>query len=203
MDSFTFNKIAGGVLGTALFVMVVKIGAEAIFETEPPEEPAYVVEGVEDAQAPAEAEQQAPAPAPLPDFATAIPAADPANGEMVAEACGICHNWTEGSGDKIGPNLYGVVGRPKASEAGFGYSPALQALGGNWTYADLFQFLKQPSVYAPGTIMGFGGLNRDQDRLDLLAYMRTWADTPAPLPPPMPAAEAEDADGGGDAQEAE
>jgi cytochrome c len=189
MDSFTLNKIAGGVLATALFVMVVKIGAEAIFEPEAPEEPAYVVEGVDEEEAPAE-EAAAPEMV-LPDFASAIPAADLANGELVAERCALCHNWISGGGNMIGPNLYGVVGRAKAS-TDFGYSPALQNLGGEWTYGDLFQFVQQPAVFAPGTIMGFAGLDREQDRIDLIAYMRTWADTPAPLPPPMPAAEPEE-----------
>ena len=191
MDSFTFNKIAGGVLGTALFVMVVKIGAEAVFHTEPPEEPAYVIEGVDEHEGPAV--EEAEAETVLPDFTTAIPAANIANGETASAICGACHNWEAGGGALIGPPLYGVVGRAQASVDGFNYSPAFQGLNGEWTYDELFEFLAQPAVYAPGTTMAFAGVQREQDRIDLIAYMRTWADNPAPLPPPMPAAEAEEA----------
>jgi cytochrome c len=82
----------------------------------------------------------------------------------------------------IGPNLYGVVGRPKGSMEGFDYSPAMKEKGGNWTYADLYQFLQQPMVFVPGTKMGFAGLPRSQDRLNVIAFLRMQADTPAPLP---------------------
>lgn len=189
MDSFTFNKIAGGVLGTALFVMVVKIGAEAAFHTEAPEEPAYVVEGVDELEGHAAVDPE-PEAAP-PDFATAIPAANIANGEAASAICGACHNWEPGGGQLIGPPLYGIVGREQASVDGFNYSAAFQGLDGEWSYAELFRFLEQPAVYAPGTTMAFAGVQREQDRIDLIAYMRTWAENPAPLPPPMPAAEPE------------
>jgi len=110
------------------------------------------------------------------------------NGAMIAERCAACHDWTRGGPNKIGPNLYGVVGRPRASHPGFDYSPAMKAKTGNWSYADLFQFLKQPQVFIPGTKMTFGGLPRPQDRLDVIAFLRMQADAPSPLPPPAPAA---------------
>jgi cytochrome c len=76
---------------------------------------------------------------------------------------------------------------------GFNYSPAFQSLDGEWTYAELFAFLEQPSVFAPGTTMAFAGLPREQDRLDLIAYMRSWSANPAPLPMPISEPAAEDA----------
>jgi len=191
MDSFTWNKIAGAVLGAALYVLVAKIGAEALFEAEPLEHPAYIVEGIEDTRVPVE-----PAASPdlaLPDFARAIPAANIDNGRMIAAPCAVCHNWEDGGGNLIGPNLYGVVGSGKAMAEGFNYSPAFQSLDGEWTYAELFAFLEQPSVFAPGTTMAFAGLPREQDRLDLIAYMRSWSANPAPLPMPISEPAAEDA----------
>ena len=65
----------------------------------------------------------------------------------------------------MGPNLYGVVGRPKASEAGFNYSAAMKAKGGDWSFEDLNQFLTSPRGFIPGTAMSFAGLPRDQQRL--------------------------------------
>jgi cytochrome c len=107
--------------------------------------------------------------------------ADAMAGESVAERCGACHDWSKGGPNKIGPNLYGVIGRPKASHPGFDYSPAMKEKGGNWSYADLFTFLRQPAAFVPGTKMTFAGLPRVQDRLNVIAFLRMQADSPAPL----------------------
>lgn len=123
----------------------------------------------------------------LPDFATAIPTANTADGQRVAQRCEQCHDWAKNGPNKIGPNLYGIIGRHRASREGFAYSSAMIAKGGTWTYEDLFRYLKSPARFIPGNKMPFGGLPNAQDRLNLLAFMRTWSDTPAPLPPPKPA----------------
>ena len=57
----------------------------------------------------------------------------------------------------------------------------MKGKGGNWTYADLFNFLRQPAAFAPGTKMSFAGLPRAQERLNVIAFLRMQADTPAPL----------------------
>jgi cytochrome c len=71
---------------------------------------------------------------------------------------------------------------PKASHPGFDYSAAMKAKGGNWTYAELFAFLRQPAAFVPGTKMSFAGLPRAQERLNVIAFLRMQADAPAPLP---------------------
>lgn len=179
MDSFEWNKVAGGVLGTVLFVMVVRVATEAVFHVEPPAKMAYVVEGVQQAPKP---EAPKPKAEPLPEFAKAIPMADAQKGMTIAMKCGVCHDWTKGGPNKVGPNLYGIIGRERASHPGFDYSAAMKNKPGNWTYAALFTYLKSPAMFVPGNKMAFPGLPSAQDRLDLLAYMRTWADSPPPLP---------------------
>jgi len=174
-------KIMGSLLGAILFIVAVHIVSQAIYYAPPPAKPAYVVPGVA-ATAEAPAPAAAPAAEPPPDFATVIPAADAMAGAAIAERCAACHDWTMGGPNKIGPNLYGVVGRPKGSHPGFDYSAAMKAKGGEWTYADLFEFLRQPAVYVPGTKMSFAGLPRAQDRLNVIAFLRMQADSPAPLP---------------------
>lgn len=184
MDSFEWNKVAGAVLGAVLFVLGTRVVAETLFHVEPLEKQAYVVEGVEEegaATAPA-----APVEEPLPDFATAIPAADLMAGEAAAAKCAACHVWATGAAATIGPNLHNVVGRAKAS-AEFDYSPAMRAKGGDWSYDELFRFLKAPPAYVPGTKMLFAGVPRAQERIDLIAFFRMQADAPAALPPPRPA----------------
>jgi cytochrome c len=182
MDSFEWNKIAGAVLGTALFVMVVRIASEAIFTVPPPAKPGYVVEGVVES-ASAATGPAAAAEEPLPDFATVIPAANVASGQQIAVRCAQCHDWSKGGPNKIGPNLYGIIGRPRASHPGFSYSSAMQKKGGSWSYEDIFRYLRQPAKFVPGNKMAFAGLPKPQDRINLMAYMRTWADSPPALPP--------------------
>jgi cytochrome c len=189
MDSFEWNKIIGAVLATALFIMVVKIASEAVFHVPKLAKPGYDVPGVEETQT-VEAGGGQPAEETLPDFATVIPAADQAHGQQVAQRCTQCHDWTKGGANRIGPELYGIVGRARGTHEGFNYSAAMKNKGGEWTYADLFHYLKSPGQFIPGNKMAFAGVPKAQDRVDLIAYMRTWADSPPPLPPPAPAAPA-------------
>jgi len=185
MDSFEWNKIIGAVLATALFIMVVKIASEAIFHVPKPAKPGYDVPGVEETQT---AEVSKPAEETLPDFATVIPAADQAHGQQVAQRCTQCHDWAKGGPNRIGPNLYGIIGRVRGTHEGFNFSAAMKNKGGEWSYVDLFHYLKSPGTFIPGNKMAFAGLPKAQDRIDLIAFMRTWADSPPPLPPPAPAA---------------
>ena len=196
MDSFEWNKIIGSVLGCLLFIVAVSLIGQAIYSAPPPAKPGYVVPGVV-ATASSETTAAQPAAETIPDFAMVIPMADVMKGEMIAQQCMACHDFTKGGPNKIGPNLYGVIGRPRASHPGFDYSAAMKAKGGDWTYADLFEFIKQPQLFISGTKMTFGGLPKPQDRLDVIAWLRMQADMPAPFPPPEPAANQSKTAGGG------
>jgi cytochrome c len=175
-------RILGSLIAAVLFVVAVHIASQAIYYAPPPAKTAYVVPGVEaKAESAAPAAAVAPAAEAAPDFATAIPMADAMAGAAIAERCGACHDWSKGGPNKIGPNLYGVIGRAKASHPGFDYSPAMKGKGGDWSYAELFNFLRQPAAFAPGTKMSFAGLPRASDRLNVIAFLRMQADSPAPL----------------------
>ncbi len=184
MDSFEWNKIAGAVLGTLLFVVAVKIGSEMLFETPEPAKPGYIVPGVTEAAGPAAATQTAEET--LPDFGTVLPKADVTHGQQVSQRCQQCHDLTKGGPDKIGPNLWGIAGRPRASRASFSYSSAMSSSHDPWTYEKLFVYLKLPAAMVPGTKMSFAGLPGAQDRIDLIAYLRTLSDSPMPIPAPAP-----------------
>jgi cytochrome c len=188
MDSFEWNKIAGAVLGTLIFVLVVSFATEAIYEPAKPAKPGYVVEGVqEEASASTSA---APAEEAVPDFGTVLPTADAAAGQKISSRCEQCHDLSKGGPNKIGPNLWGVVGRARATHEGFSYSGAMSADHAPWTLDKLFKFLKSPAAVVPGTKMSFAGLRSPQDRINLLAWLRTQSDSPVPIPPPAPAAKA-------------
>jgi cytochrome c len=188
MDSFEWNKIIGAVLGTAIFIFVVRQAAEVIYEPEQPAKPGYIVQGV--AEASASSAPAAPVAEVMPDWGTVLPAADVADGKQISARCEQCHDLSKGGPNKIGPNLYGVVDRPRATHPGFDYSSAMKSKGGDWTYDELFKFLKSPGAYIPGTKMSFAGLPRESDRINLIAYLRTNADAPAPIPAPAPKAAA-------------
>jgi cytochrome c len=188
MDSWEFNKIAGGVLGTLIFVFVIGLIAESVYDVEKPEKPGYVVEGV--AEETATGGTAAPAVEATPDFGTELPKADVAAGEGISKRCLQCHIIAKGGANSTGPHLWGVVDRPRASISDFAYSSAMKAEHTPWTYEHLFHFLKSPQAYVPGTKMSFAGIRSAKDRLDLLAYLRTQADSPAPIPAPNPAAAA-------------
>jgi cytochrome c len=185
MDSFEWNKIIGAVLGTAIFIFVVRLVAEKIYEPEVPAKPGYVVEGVVEASASGAA--TAPVEEALPDWGTVLPKADAAAGKATSAKCEACHDTSSAKTIKIGPPLFGVVDRPRASIAAFSYSGAMKAKGGTWTYDELFKFLKSPGAYITGTKMSFAGLTRAEDRINLIAFLRTNADSPAAIPAPKPA----------------
>ena len=114
---------------------------------------------------------------------------------IAAKECGACHTFEKGGPNRVGPNLWGIVDRARASEAGFNYSAAMKAKGGKWTYDELSKFLTNPRGYIQGTAMTFAGLARDTQRADVISYLRTLADSPVPLPKaaanaPAPAAAA-------------
>jgi len=188
MNSFEWNKIIGAVLGTVIFIFVVRMVAEHVYEPEHPEKPGYIVEGV--VETPAAGGAAAPVEEPMPDWGTVLASANIANGKSLEGRCSQCHDVTKGGPNKIGPNLFAVVDRPRASHAGFAYSSAMKGKPGNWTYDELFKFLKSPAIDIPGTKMSFAGIRSAQDRIDLIAYLRSNADSPAPIPAPKPAAAA-------------
>jgi len=186
MDSFEWNKIIGAVLGTAIFIFVVRLVAEKVYEPEKPAKPGYVVEGV--VETPAGGAASAPVEEALPDWGTVLAKADVAQGKTISGKCEQCHDVSSAATNKIGPALYGVVDRSRASVAGFEYSSAMKAKGGSWTYDELFKFLKSPGAYITGTKMSFAGLSKPDDRIALIAFLRTNAASPAAIPAPKPAA---------------
>jgi cytochrome c len=178
MDSLLFNKFAGAVLGTLLFMMALTIGSEALFYVGKPAKPGY------DLPAAAPVEAAAPKEAPAEPLPVRLASAEAKRGQADAQVCTTCHNFEKGAGIKLGPGLYGVVGRPKATFPGFSYSDAMKAKGGDWTFDDLDAFITNPRGFVPGTKMTYAGEKDPHKRADIIGYLDTLADTPVPLPKP-------------------
>lgn len=93
--------------------------------------------------------------------------------EIAQTQCGACHTFNKGGGTRVGPNLYGVYGTKIAGKPGFSFSAALKKHTGVWDKADLDDWLKNPNAFAPGTYMTFPGLPSQQQRDDVIAYLKS------------------------------
>jgi cytochrome c len=175
-----FNTIAGWVLGAGIVALGATILTGEMFHGERPEKMGYPIEGVE-----VKSEGGAAAEQPI---AVYLASADPAKGEQVFKKCGACHTANQGGANGLGPNLWGVVGKPVAHLGGaFAYSDALKSHGGTWDWDSLNHWLQSPKSFAPGTKMTFAGLSKPEDRANLLAWLNTQGSN-LPLPPPPAAA---------------
>ncbi|UJW84885.1 c-type cytochrome [Devosia sp. SL43] len=194
MDSFELNKIMGAVLGTLLFVMGAGFVAEAIYAPVADRGPGYNLPEPEVAEAGGPA---TPAEPEVP-LGVLLASADATKGAAAVKKCAGCHNFGEGEGNKQGPHLYDVVGRPEGSIADFSYSDGMlahNAAGDTWTYENLNHFLTKPADYVPGTKMNFAGIRTAKERADILAYLQTLSANPVPFPPAEEAAPAAPAEG--------
>ena len=177
MDSFELNKVLGAVLATCLGLLILNLAAGAIFAPVLPAKPGFLIAVHEQPTA------AAPAAKAEEPIATRLAHADVNRGKSISRVCMTCHTLAKGEPNKVGPNLWNVVDRPRASEAGFDYSAAMKAKSGKWSFEELDKFLTHPQGYIPGIKMTFSGIQNDNQRGDLIAYLRTLSDNPAPSPP--------------------
>ncbi|MCC5781108.1 cytochrome c family protein [Nitratireductor sp. B36] len=119
----------------------------------------------------------AAAPA-LADVQAKLAEADITKGEKLFKRCVACHTVEKDGKNKVGPNLYGIVGKPVAHVEDYSYSPAMKAYGGEWTVERLDAYLLQPRAEVKGTKMAFAGLKKEEDRVNLIAYLSTFSDAP-------------------------
>lgn len=160
------NKLLAAILTAGIVAYLAGFVAHKLTETEKLKENAYKIEVTNAAPGAAPA---APATAePIKDL---MKTADAAAGEKVSKICGSCHNFHASEGNKIGPNLAGVVGRSRGAVADFAYSDAMKAKGGKWDEASLNEFLFSPKDFVPGTKMSFAGLKKPEDRAALIKWL--------------------------------
>lgn len=168
MDSFELNKIAGAVFFTLLVYLGVQNLGAILFQTEPADPNAYIVEGVEEDGGASVAAAVVEEIVPIADL---LQTASIEKGVKVAKKCVSCHSFDAGGANKIGPALYGVVDRAIGQHGGFTYSGALAGMDGAWDYEALNGFLENPKKYAAGTNMAFAGLRKASDRANIIAYL--------------------------------
>ena len=172
------NKMAGALLGSLLGVMALGIFSDVLYTPERMKKAGYELpSAAAEGHGGAAAAKAASEPFPV-----LLAKADAKKGEALSKPCTACHDFSKPGVAKVGPPLYGVVNRAKAQVAGFAYSDAMKAKGGDWSYDELNLFIANPKKDVPGTKMAYAGEADDGKRADIVAYLRSLADSPAPLP---------------------
>jgi len=171
MSELSTNKVMGAILSAALLTVGLGVIVPEFFPETPPARPGYAVAVPVEVAGPA-----APAADTPPDWGTVLPKADIAAGQATTAICQACHNFAASGANAIGPGLYGVVGRRPGTHPGFAYSQSMIDFGKKqpvWDNEHIYEFIKGPQAYIPGTKMTYGGLKDPQARINVIAYLHT------------------------------
>ena len=176
MDRFEINKIIAAVVLTVVIIVGINKIADFIYRVEAPKNTSYKIAKKDKIQK-NEIKSESSA-----DIKTLLALGSIERGKKVFTKCAACHSIAKGSGNKIGPSLYSVLGREMASKSDFKYSKALSKFGKSWGFDEMNSFLVKPSKYIKGTKMAFAGLKKEEDRASVILFMNQQSDSPLPLP---------------------
>ena len=179
MDSFEVNKIIAAILLIALIIIGIGKISDIAFKVSKPEKSAYKIDIPEDAS---KLTTKAEKVVEKIDIAALLALGDINHGQKVFKKCAACHLVNKGGANKIGPALYGVLGRKVASKEDYKYSKAMASYDRNWTFEEMNGYLKKPQSYIKGTKMAFAGLRKEKDRASVILYLNKNSDSPLPLP---------------------
>tara|TARA_B100000989_G_scaffold183319_1_gene137929 strand:+ start:137 stop:676 length:540 start_codon:yes stop_codon:yes gene_type:complete len=179
MDSFEINKIIAAVLLIALLVIGIGKISDIAFHVNKPEKSAYEVDIQESSQISNSISEKIEEKV---DISALLALGDVSDGEKIFKKCSACHLVNKGGENKIGPALYGVIGRKVASKQDYKYSKAMAAYDKDWTFEEMNGYLKKPQSHIKGTKMAFAGLRKEKDRASVILYLNQNSDNPLPLP---------------------
>ena len=179
MDSFEINKIIAAILLITLLVIGIGKISDLAFHVDKPENSAYKVEIPETGSITVSNIDEAVEKV---DIVALLALGDISHGEKVFKKCAACHLVNKGGENKIGPALYGVIGRKVASKEDYKYSKAMANYDKDWTFEEMNGYLKKPQSYIKGTKMAFAGLRKEKDRASVILYLNKNSDNPLPLP---------------------
>tara|TARA_Y100001935_G_C16973354_1_gene345168 strand:+ start:40 stop:579 length:540 start_codon:yes stop_codon:yes gene_type:complete len=179
MDSFEVNKIIAAILLIALITIGIGKISDIAFKVNKPEKSAYKIDILEDST---KLSSKVEKVVEKVDIAALLALGDINHGEKVFKKCAACHLVNKGGANKIGPALYGVLGRKVASKEDYKYSKAMASYDKDWTFEEMNGYLKKPQSYIKGTKMAFAGLRKEKDRASVILYLNKNSDKPLQLP---------------------
>ena len=177
MNGFEINKIIAAIIFTVLVVFGIEKITDLIFFVKKPSQAAYVVEAPTLKTTTSSSSSSGEV-----DIKALLAMGTIEHGEKVFKKCTACHVVAKGGKNKIGPVLYGVLGRQSAAISDYKYSKALVAHGKKWSYGEMNAYLLKPQAHIKGTKMAFAGLKSEKDRASVILYMNTFSDNPLPNP---------------------
>jgi len=174
------NKIIVSIVFTIILVLGINKVTDVIFYVEKPEKSAYQVTTVTTVASTTSAETGS-ASSESGNIMALFASTSVAEGAKIFKKCAACHSIAEGGGNKIGPALWGVLGRPAGTISDYKYSKAMAAYGKNWSFEEMNGFLIKPKSWIKGTKMSFAGLKKAKDRAAIILYMNENTNSPLSL----------------------
>ena len=173
------NKIIASIILAVILVLGINKITDIIFYVEQPEKSAYQLASVSSTTT--TETTSASSSSGSGEIMALLTSASVADGEKVFKKCAACHSIAKGGGNKIGPALWGVLGRQAGSVSDYKYSKAMAAHGKTWSFEEMNSFLIKPRDWIKGTKMSFAGLKSKNDRVAVILYMNEKTDSPLPL----------------------
>jgi len=174
------NKIIVSIIFAIILVLGINKVTDVIFYVEKPEKSAYQVATVTTVASTTSAEAGSVG-SESGNIMALFASTSAAEGAKVFKKCAACHSIAEDGGNKIGPALWGVLGRPAGSIPDYKYSKAMAAHSKNWSFEEMNGFLIKPKNWIKGTKMSFAGLKKANERAAVILYMNTKTNNPLPL----------------------
>ena len=178
MKNLELNKLLGALLFVAFVILFSSNAVNIIYESKTGSL-AHVSDDGDGSDIATNGDIQPSAKAPIVfDIPALMKVADAVAGEKIAAKCTSCHSFNKGGANKIGPNLYGIIGNKIAHAEGFTYSSAVKNHGGIWDYDSLFHWIHNPKEFIPGNRMAYGGVKNETEIANLVAYLQKMHDSP-------------------------
>ena len=174
------NKIIVSIVLAIILVLGINKVTDVIFYVEKPEKSAYQVASITTVASTTSAETGS-TNSETGNIMALFASTSATEGAKVFKKCAACHSIAEDGGNKIGPSLWGVLGRPAGSIPNYKYSKAMAAHGKNWSFEEMNGFLIKPKDWIKGTKMSFAGLKNAKERAAVILYMNENTNSPLPL----------------------
>ena len=180
MNRFEINKIIAALVLTVVIVFSINKLADVVYNVKAPQSSTYKVATVTETKETSQDNETAKTNNVDINALMALGSID--HGKTVFRQCAACHSISKDGGNKIGPALWGVIGRKAGSIGDYKYSKAMSGFSKTWNFEEMNIFLIKPKDYVKGTKMAYAGLKKEKDRASIILYLNEQGDSPLPLP---------------------